>query len=327
MTAESDTTPGGERAAPTAPSSEPTRAPLDDVMIAMDVVDTLRHDAYVVERELGEDERKARLIERLREIYRGQGIEVPDRILEEGVQALEEDRFVYNPPADTFETRLARLYVTRFGWGRYVLGGVVAILAIWLAWYALYEAPRQRAATARHTELTRLIPERLKELETQIGAETTGGPPPDLATAVRRGLAAASAGDLTEARKVRDNLEARLNRLRDVYEVRIVSRRGEVSGLWRVPKVNPEGRNYYLVVEAIGSDGKVMPQTILSEETGRRETVKKWAVRVPQEVLERVRADKEADGIVDEPVVATKVRGRPAPDWRITRAGGEITQW
>lgn len=44
-------------------------------MIAMDVVDTLRHDQLIVERELNEDERKAKLIERLREIYSAQGID------------------------------------------------------------------------------------------------------------------------------------------------------------------------------------------------------------------------------------------------------------
>ena len=41
--------------------------PLDDVMLAMDVVDTLRHDQLIVERELNEEERRAKLIERLRE--------------------------------------------------------------------------------------------------------------------------------------------------------------------------------------------------------------------------------------------------------------------
>ena len=69
--------------------------PLDDVMIAMDVVDTLRHDRRILERELNDERRRAELIERLRNLYKGQGIEVPDSILEEGVRALEERRFVY----------------------------------------------------------------------------------------------------------------------------------------------------------------------------------------------------------------------------------------
>ena len=120
-----------------------SRTPLDNVMIAMDVVDTLRHDQLIVERELNEDERKAKLIDRLREIYRGQGIDVPDSILEEGVRALEEDRFVYKPPAGSLKTRLARLYVTRGSWGQVVIGALAGVAALWIGWYALYEWPRQ----------------------------------------------------------------------------------------------------------------------------------------------------------------------------------------
>ena len=70
---------------------------LDDVMIAMDVVDTLRHREDLVRRELNEEGREAELIARLREIYRNQGIEVPDHVLADGVKALKESRFVYTP--------------------------------------------------------------------------------------------------------------------------------------------------------------------------------------------------------------------------------------
>ena len=65
-------------------------APLDEVMMAMDVVDTLRHRQDLVTRELDGVARERQLIERLREVYRQQGIEVPDHILREGVAALAE---------------------------------------------------------------------------------------------------------------------------------------------------------------------------------------------------------------------------------------------
>ena len=41
---------------------------LDDIMIAMDVVDTLRHREDLVHRELNEEDREAELIARLRKI-------------------------------------------------------------------------------------------------------------------------------------------------------------------------------------------------------------------------------------------------------------------
>ena len=66
---------GRDRAS--APSQPQT---LDDVMIAMDVVDTLRHREDLVRRELNEEGRESELIARLRQIYRDQGIEVPDHV-------------------------------------------------------------------------------------------------------------------------------------------------------------------------------------------------------------------------------------------------------
>lgn len=74
-----------------------TRAPLDELMMAMDVVDTLRHDERIALKELGSDERDAAMIQRLREIYTSQGIEVSDRLLREGVENLKQNRFVYSP--------------------------------------------------------------------------------------------------------------------------------------------------------------------------------------------------------------------------------------
>jgi hypothetical protein len=300
-------------------------------MIAMDVVDTLRQDQFIVERELNEDERKAKLIERLREIYKGQGIDVPDSILEEGVRALEQDRFVYKPPADGLATRLARIYVTRGSWGQYVLGALGAIAAVWVAWYAFYEWPHQSALHAQRTELSETIPARLTALQKEIDTLTTQSGQTNLSgsvsSTVRRGLSAARSGNLTEARAARADLEDQLTRLNAEYRVHIVSRKGELSGLWRVPKVNRSSRNYYLVVEAIDQRGNIIKQAILNEETSKRETVAKWAIRVPREVIERVRADKADDGIVNATEVAVKRRGFLEPEWSIPVSGGAITRW
>src|SRR5690606_24133074 len=97
------------------------KAPLDDVMLAMDVVDTLRHQQDLVVRELADDQRETQLLEKLRQIYHQQGIEVSDAILKEGVAALAESRFVYTPPKPGLGVTLARLYVGRRRWGPGVL--------------------------------------------------------------------------------------------------------------------------------------------------------------------------------------------------------------
>jgi hypothetical protein len=61
------------------PQQSSTAPHIDDLMLAMDVIDTLRHNQDFVARELDEPRREAALMDRLREIYRGQGITVAAR--------------------------------------------------------------------------------------------------------------------------------------------------------------------------------------------------------------------------------------------------------
>ena len=85
------------------------RSRLDDVLLAMDVVDTLRHREHLVLTELDAGAREAALLARLKDIYAAQGIDVPERILKEGVKALEEKRFLYEPPKPTLGVPLAKI--------------------------------------------------------------------------------------------------------------------------------------------------------------------------------------------------------------------------
>src|SRR6476646_3526463 len=98
-----------------APSQPQT---LDDLMIAMDVVDTLRHRDDLVQRELNEEGRESELVARLRQIYRDQGIEVPDHVLADGVKALQDSRFVYTPPPSTWRRTLFTWWVKRGVYGK-----------------------------------------------------------------------------------------------------------------------------------------------------------------------------------------------------------------
>lgn len=74
------------------------KIPLEELMAAMDVVDTLRHQTHLIDRELDADARRDRMVEKLRGIYQAQGLDISDKVLAEGVRALEEGRFEYSPP-------------------------------------------------------------------------------------------------------------------------------------------------------------------------------------------------------------------------------------
>lgn len=129
---------------------------LDQLMLAMDVVDTLRHQQDLVDQALAEDSRSAALIERIRGIYANQGIEVPDSVIAEGVDALRRDRFVYQPPAARWSRRLAGLWVERWRWAK--RGALAAILGTVL--WAGIDIPRQlaerRQASAQSAQLDSL---------------------------------------------------------------------------------------------------------------------------------------------------------------------------
>ena len=308
--------------------SASTRPPLDDLMLAMDVVDTLRHDERIALRELDSDHRDQAMIERLRQIYKSQGIEVSERILSEGVESLKENRFVYSPPALGVSRTLATIYVTRAKWGKILLIVLALLLAAFLAWRFLVVAPRERAAEALRVELSQTLPESYTELEQRIAALASAPEAGERAQAIAAdGRAAAARGDATAARAALAGLQALEARLLETYQVCVVSRPGTPTGVTRIPQANRASRNYYLVVEAIGPEGTPLSRDITSEEDGETTAVTIWAQRVPQSTFEAVRRDKEDDGIVQNAVLGVKERGKLEPDWNMPVDAGAITRW
>lgn len=199
-------------------------APLDDIMLAMDVVDTLRHRQYLVTRELSEEAREAELVERLREIYRGQGIEVSDDILTEGVRALKENRFVYTPPKPSLSVTLARLYVRRGRYMKIVFAALVALALGWGGWLVGYQWPRERAAEALRVEMSETLPNRVIALGEDIArlAETDAARE-KAAALMGDAERALSQGQREEARAAVGGLEHLRDELARAYTITIVS--------------------------------------------------------------------------------------------------------
>jgi len=307
---------------------ENAKTPLDEVMLAMDVVDTLRHRQDLVARELGGKNRKARMIERLRKIYRDQGIEVPDNILKEGVAALEENRFIYKPPESGFKRNLALIYVTRRRWGKLVTGiGVVAVLALGAYFYAYLPYKANQTARAQ-IELSETMPTDMQALFNTIFEETKVQSAVIEARALLvSGKTAASEGRRAAAQNALNRLRDIRDRLRQSYSLRIVNREGVKSGFWTFPKVNQNATNYYIVVEAIARNGKALTLPIVNEETGNVERVSLWGLRVPKSVYNSVSRDKRDDGIIQRNMVGQKQVGYLDPVYTIPVLGGAVTRW
>jgi hypothetical protein len=296
------------------------QAPLDELMLAMDVVDTLRHKELVLTREVEAEDREADLLNRLREIYTSQGIVVTDEILAQGVKALHEERFVYRPPPATFGRTLAVAYVTRGRWGKWV-GGLTATLAVAaLVFQLTVRGPEQRALAELPVDLQGAYQGVVVSTE---NADVLG----DARALLTAGEAAVAQREFDAARTAVTDLRTLADRLQVQYELRIVSRPGEQSGVWRVPDANPRGRNYYLIVEAVTPDGQALRLPIKSEEDGRTRAVRAWGLRVDQATFERVAADQRDDGIIQDTVVGAKRRGELDAQYTVPATGAAITEW
>jgi len=306
--------PGNAPAAPSPPQE--AKPPLDDIMLAMDVVDTLRRRERIVMKELDEAGREEDLKARLRKIYAAQGIDVPDHVIEQGVAALKEERFTYKPPPDSLQTKLAWIYVRRGSWGKWVAGLAGAgVLASAINYFVVF-APRAS------------LPDDLAGLHREVIslAQTD-----DAKAAANRlfsaGQGALQAKDTEAVREAIRGLQDERAILQQEYTIRILNRPGERTGVWRIPDLNTRARNYYILVEAVDPSGRVLTVPIVNEETRATERVKRWGLRVNESTFRAVADDKQDDGIIERDRFGYKARGELEPHYEMLTTGGAITRW
>ena len=359
-----------------AEATKTKKVELPDIMLAMDVVDTLRHRQSMVDRELDTEVYNQALIEKVRKIYADQGLEVTDEIIDRGVAALREDRFTYTPPKWNFKIALARIYVNRGRWAK--VGGIIVavLLAVWLAYRFAVVGPVEREkkrqtsqltqvwqqfqATKKSDSLTRVGDRLYRQAKQDLEAGKSEGVSsaisqlsslaqiPDQLATLRAGIvkesrektatakadrlyqdamAALDRGDVPSAQEATRSLQTLHRLLKTEFTLQIVSRPNTRSGIWRHPQNNPGARNYYIIVEAVTSDGKRIALPITSEEDGKTSTAEMWGIRVSDKVFNQVRRDKMDNGIIDKNRFGLKRRGFLTPEYLYPTAGGMITQW
>ncbi|HET8984466.1 MAG TPA: DUF6384 family protein [Trueperaceae bacterium] len=289
-------------------------APLDEVMLAMDVVDTLRHREQLVAKELASGARDEDMYERLRQVYAAQGITVPERILREGVDALRENRFVYTQKGSKSARRWAMFYVNRRRWAGLALLVVVLVAAGLFAYDAGVRAPRRALVADLQTTRAQIV---------AVSDDTSATA--QAATLFQQSQVAIGRGDYGEARTDLESLETLLTQLQRSYTLRIVT--NPETGVWRVPDINTGARNYYIIVEAIDANGRRVTLPIRNEEDGAVRNVSSWGMRVDEATFFGVSDDKSDDGIIQDNLFGTKSVGRLEPEYLFPTTGAAITSW
>jgi hypothetical protein len=179
-------------------------------------------------------------------------------------------------------------------------------------------------------------PEAWAKWESSLAAAKKLATAPDGLAAVRQVVPGAEAAQATQdverLRRSQKLLDEVVGRLDEEYVVTIVTRPGEKSAFERTYDRRVTG--YYAVVEALTADGLALPRDIVHTEKKTRERVVKWAEEIPEDVFERLVADKQRDGVLDEVVFARKVRGTSGPvvEMRDSRGrtlerGRTLTSW
>ncbi|MDK9695715.1 MAG: DUF6384 family protein [Siculibacillus sp.] len=311
-------------------SSAPPPAPqkLDDLMLAMDVVDTLRHQENLALKEIDDDVRKAELVARLKQIYAGQGIEVPDAIVEQGVKALEESRFTFKPPPPSFARTLATMWVERRRWSLIFGSAGLAVAILGGAYQYFVVGASERAATASRIEITETLPAALAKAKRTALDEAKVADAKTKATDIAgRGEAAIARKDATGAKAAIGDLDGLTATLREAYEVRIVARNDLRSGVFFSPRGGATDTRHYLIVEAVGSGGRALERTITSESDQTTSNVTMWGQRVPKSTYDQVAADKRDDNVIQNTRLGEKRRGEIDVRWAMPVQAGAITKW
>jgi len=195
-------------------------------MVAMDVVDTLRHEQGVAERELDSQGRRERLLGRLREMYAAQGIDVPDSVLQEGIEALEQERFEYSPPTPSWRTKLARVWVTRGRWGKPV-GFLAVVGSLFSGFYVVNDVLPEREMRAA---LPKQVQSSMNEIQQIAKNPDVIAQAQEQAAIVKRAI---DSEDFEAAQAGLDNMQSVVESLESEYVIRVISRPNQNSGVWR----------------------------------------------------------------------------------------------
>ena len=334
----------------------PPQITLDKMLRVMDVATELRKQRETVEKEFAVEETKAMLRERLLAATSITGERVSEAEVDTAITQYFDTLYTYREPPASFNKTLAHLYVRR---GQLSVSLVVVLALAGIVAYMLHssaetftkavrssrQAVQQSASPA---ELSRRLQdsanERAAELEKSVRDMS------DRIRAIARDAAISPEierllGELDVAKqqldvKSLDELGQRMtmlfNQLNETYEVHIVSGANDNSGIDRY-FTDADGRRlsgYYVIVEARDASGHVLARPIRNSETDQFKQVTRWAERVPQEVYDRIKADKKADGLLNETLFGVKQRGFQSEEVKLVGSDnqplsrlGQITEW
>ncbi len=287
------------------------QADVKSVLRIMDVASELRRQRQRAEGELETDDAKAKIREKILATAEITGEQLTAQEIDAAIDSFYSGLYRFEQPEKNLQYRLAKLYIARGKILRRIVLPIVLLLAVVYGFQAI-GSMRESQKQANLAEQLKELPAQSKKLheaclaiaKDEQGREKAN----DLFARVQ---SAQATGDLDGIRQLNSEFEQHLALLRKEYQVQIVNRPGQKSGIDRY-YTDEQGQRvsgYYLIVEAIDSKGQRVPVEILSKESNARGEVFSWAERVPKAVYDRIREDKMKDGTLEETLFAEKKLG------------------
>lgn len=351
------------------PAPTPADASMHDMLRIMDVASALRRERETAEAQLDAATAKARLRDRLLATAEAAGEPVTPAEVDAAIAHYFAEQHRYADPPNGLKNFLAHCWVQRLGCVFLLILVGTFTLVVMLVANAFAGSPAKPVVAPPPVVAPKVTPVpaapppvQTPPVEVPKPAPRVEPPKPpveDLATVWAKFQAAATAArelaaddvarasvdqvvklgrlhheaqNLERLKAARSELDEVATRLAEEYTVTIVDRPGVKSGFERL--YNGRVTGYYLVVEALDRNGNALSRSIVNTETKSRELVTMWGEEVELDVFERIVADKQKDGVVDENVVAKKVRGIMSEEFlldggrgRPIPKGRRVTQW
>jgi len=341
---------------PVAGQNNPQQISLDEMLRVMDVATELRKQRETVEKEFAVDETKQMLRERLLAATSITGERISEVEVDTAITQYFDTLYTYREPPASFNKTLAHLYVGR---GQLSVTLVLVLALSGVGWYMLHTAAGNFSRTVRSSrqavqqatspaDLSKRLQDnaqaRAAELEQSVRDMTEhikavgrdAGIPQEIERLLGELDVAKQQNDEKSLTELRQRTTTLLNQLNESYEVHIVSGPNEKSGIDRYFE-DAQGKRvsgYYVIVEARDAGGNPLSRRIRNAETQQIEQVTRWAERVPQEVYDRIKADKKSDGVLNETLFAVKQRGYQGEEIKLVGSDnqplsrlGQITKW
>ncbi len=302
---------------------------LNEMLRVMDVAREMQRNRQLAQEMFRRDEVRAELRSKLMRSAQLAG----DRVTEAEVDAAIDQYFatlnVYSDPEPGFKRMVAHAWV----WRKRIVAGLAAIaITLGGSYYLFFSSAAPLSPSVQAERAVAAEQETAAALYAQVEAMTSDPAILAQAKSLQGEINVQQSGDVTQAIAAREQLATMVDTLRQTYEVHVTN---DAQGVSLVDRGKGDlASNYYVIVEARDASGQAIPQKIRNAETGRVETVTKWAEQVPAEVFERLKTDKLTDGILNETLFAVKSRGTLEPAIKLPGSTGApitkgiaVTRW